>query len=382
MEKKILIIAGESSGDIHGAALSRSLIELKPGIKIFGIGGDEMRKSGVHILQDNKDMAVVGILEIFGKIGLLYNVFKKIKNEIFSGQYSALILIDYPTFNMILACLASKQRIPVFYFIAPQIWVWGKSRIKLLARTVNRMFVILPFEEKIYKHEGMDVEFVGHPFLDRIKTTMDKEEASKKFCLNKNQKIIGLLPGSRSQEIKTLFPVMLDSARKIKMEIPSVQFVLPLAKTVKKDEISGQISESGLDIKVIEDFTYDAISIADLLIVASGSVTLEAAVLKKPMVIIYKLNYITYLLARLICHIHIIGLVNIIAGKEVVPELHQDNVTSDNITAWVLKAVKDKKYYEEVKQELAKIELLLGKKGASQTTAKGIINYLYEEKSL
>ena len=382
MEKKILIIAGESSGDIHGAALSRSLIELKPGIKIFGIGGDEMRKSGVHILQDNKDMAVVGILEIFGKIGLLYNVFKKIKNEIFSGQYSALILIDYPTFNMILACLASKQRIPVFYFIAPQIWVWGKSRIKLLARTVNRMFVILPFEEKIYKHEGMDVEFVGHPFLDRIKTTMDKEEASKKFCLNKNQKIIGLLPGSRSQEIKTLFPVMLDSARKIKMEIPSVQFVLPLAKTVKKDEISGQISESGLDIKVIEDFTYDAISIADLLIVASGSVTLEAAVLKKPMVIIYKLNYITYLLARLICHIHIIGLVNIIAGKEVVPELHQDNVTSDNITAWVLKAVKDRKYYEEVKQELAKIELLLGKKGASQTTAKGIINYLYEEKSL
>ncbi len=382
MEKKILIIAGESSGDIHGAALSRSLIELKPGIKIFGIGGDEMRKSGVHILQDNKDMAVVGILEVFGKIGLLYNVFKKIKNEIFSGQYSALILIDYPTFNMILACLASKQRIPVFYFIAPQIWVWGKSRIKLLARTVNRMFVILPFEEKIYKHEGMDVEFVGHPFLDRIKTTMDKEEASKKFCLNKNQKIIGLLPGSRSQEIKTLFPVMLDSARKIKMEIPSVQFVLPLAKTVKKDEISGQISESGLDIKVIEDFTYDAISIADLLIVASGSVTLEAAVLKKPMVIIYKLNYITYLLARLICHIHIIGLVNIIAGKEVVPELHQDNVTSDNITAWVLKAVKDRKYYEEVKQELAKIELLLGKKGASQTTAKGIINYLYEEKSL
>ena len=307
---------------------------------------------------------------------------KKIKNEIFSGQYSALILIDYPTFNMILACLASKQRIPVFYFIAPQIWVWGKSRIKLLARTVNRMFVILPFEEKIYKHEGMDVEFVGHPFLDRIKTTMDKEEASKKFCLNKNQKIIGLLPGSRSQEIKTLFPVMLDSARKIKMEIPSVQFILPLAKTVKKDEISGQISESGLDIKVIEDFTYDAISIADLLIVASGSVTLEAAVLKKPMVIIYKLNYITYLLARLICHIHIIGLVNIIAGKEVVPELHQDNVTSDNITAWVLKAVKDRKYYEEVKQELAKIELLLGKKGASQTTAKGIINYLYEEKSL
>lgn len=382
MEKKILIIAGESSGDIHGAALSRSLIELKPGIKIFGIGGDEMRKSGVHILQDNKDMAVVGILEVFGKIGLLYNVFKKIKNEIFSGQYSALILIDYPTFNMILACLASKQRIPVFYFIAPQIWVWGKSRIKLLARTVNRMFVILPFEEKIYKHEGMDVEFVGHPFLDRIKTTMDKEEASKKFCLNKNQKIIGLLPGSRSQEIKTLFPVMLDSARKIKMEIPSVQFILPLAKTVKKDEISGQISESGLDIKVIEDFTYDAISIADLLIVASGSVTLEAAVLKKPMVIIYKLNYITYLLARLICHIHIIGLVNIIAGKEVVPELHQDNVTSDNITAWVLKAVKDRKYYEEVKQELAKIELLLGKKGASQTTAKGIINYLYEEKSL
>lgn len=382
MEKKILIITGESSGDIHGAALSRSLAAFKPDLKIFGVGGSEMRKSGVHIIQDNKEMAVVGILEIFGKIRLLYRVFKKIKYEIISGKYSALVLIDYPTFNMMLAWIASKHGLPVFYFIAPQVWVWGKIRLKLLTRIVNKMFVILPFEKEIYENAGMDVEFVGHPFIGEVKTALERDKAYKIFGLDKNRKIIGILPGSRSQEIKTLLPVMLESARIIKKEIPTVQFVLPLAKTVKNDEVSGQIKQSGLEIKVIEGFTYDVISMSDLLIVASGSVTLEAAILKKPMIIVYKLHLITYFIARLVCHISTIGLVNIIAGKEVVPELHQGNATSENITSWVLKALRDEKYYERMKLELAKIEPLLGEKGASQTTAKSIINYLYEEKSL
>ncbi len=382
MKKKILIITGESSGDIHGAALSRYLTSFKPGLQIFGVGGTEMKKSGVHILQDNKEMAVVGVLEIFGKIRLLYKIFKKIEYEIVSGKYSALVLIDYPTFNMMLAWLASKHRLPVFYYIAPQIWVWGKSRLKLLSRMVNKMFVILPFEKEIYENAGMDVEFVGHPFIGEVKTALEKDKAYKKFGLDKSQKIIGILPGSRNQEIKTLLPVMLDSARKIKKKIPGSQFVLPLARTVKNDEVSGPIKQSGLEIKVIDGFTYDVISISDLLMVASGSVTLEAAILKKPMIIVYKLHFISYILARLACHISTIGLVNIIAGKEVVPELQQRNATSENITSWVLKVLADEEYYERIKQELVEIEPLMGKKGAAQTTAKSIINYLYEEKSL
>ncbi len=382
MEKKILIITGESSGDIHGAALSRSLIALKPDLQVFGVGGSEMKKSGVHILQDNNEMAVVGIFEIFWKIRLLYKIFKKIEYEIVSGKYSALVLIDYPTFNMMLAWVASKHGLPVFYFIAPQVWVWGRSRLKLLTRIVNKMFVILPFEKEIYEKAGMDVEFVGHPFIGEVKTVLDKDKAYKIFGLDKNQKIIGILPGSRNQEIKTLLPVMLESARIIKKEIPTVQFVLPLAKTIKNDEVSGPIKQSGLEIKVIEGFTYDVIFMSDLLIVASGSVTLEAAILKKPMIIVYKLHFMTYILARLVCHISTIGLVNIIAGKEVVPELQQGNATSENITSWVLKALTDEKYYERMKLELAKIEPLLGKKGAAQTTAKSIINYLYEENFL
>jgi lipid-A-disaccharide synthase len=283
---------------------------------------------------------------------------------------------------MMLAWIASKHGLPVFYFIAPQVWVWGKIRLKLLTRIVNKMFVILPFEKEIYENAGMDVEFVGHPFIGEVKTALERDKAYKIFGLDKNQKIIGILPGSRNQEIKTLLPVMLESVRIIKKEIPTAQFVLPLAKTIKNDEVSGPIKLSGLEIKVIEGFTYDVISMSDLLIVASGSVTLEAAILKKPMIIVYKLHLMTYILARLVCHISTIGLVNIIAGKEVVPELHQGNATSENITSWVLKALTDKKYYERMKLELAEIEPLLGGKGAAQTTAKSIINYLYEEKSL
>lgn len=382
MPSKILIVTGESSGDIHGAELSRSLISYKPELQIYGVGGSEMKEAGVHILQDNKDMAVVGVLEVFGKIQLLYKIYKKIEGEIASGRYSALILIDYPTFNMILACIASKHGLPVFYYIAPQIWVWGKSRIKLLLRIVNKMFVILPFEKKLYEKAGMDVEFVGHPFLDEVKTTMTKERAYQKFGLDKNQKIIGILPGSRKQEITMLLPVMLDSARIIKQEFPEIQFVLPLAKTVEEDEVENLIRKSGLEIIIIKGFPYDAMSISDLLIAASGSVTLEAAILKKPMIIIYKLNCITYLLARMVTHISIIGLVNIVAGKDVVPELHQDKASSENVASWVLKALKDKKYYNQVKEELAKIEPLLGKKGASQNTAQSIIGYLNERKAI
>ena len=382
MSKKILIITGESSGDIHGAALARALVSLKPDLQISGVGGSEMRKTGVSLLEDNKEMAVVGVIEIFGKIRLLYRVFKKIEYEISSGKYAALVLIDYPTFNMMLAYIASKERLPVFYYIAPQIWVWGRSRIKLLKRIVNKMLVILPFEKEFYKKAGMDVEFVGNPFLDRVKTTMNKEKACQKFGLDRNQKIIGILPGSRNQEIETLLPVMLDAARLIKKEIPAVQFVLPLAKTIEQNKVEGPIKQSGLEIRLIKDFTYDAMSIADFLIVASGSVTLEAAILKKPMVIVYKLNFITYLLARIVSHISNIGLVNIVAGKDVVPELHQEKVTPENIAFWTIKALKDEKYYQQVKQELEKIERILGSKGAAQSTAQSIIRYLYQEHAL
>lgn len=379
--KKILIVTGESSGDIHGASLSRALVSIKPDLQIFGVGGVEMKKAGVHILQDNKEMAVVGVLEIFGKIRVLYGIFKKIKREISSGNYSALVLIDYPTFNMVLGYIASKNRVPVFYYCAPQIWVWGKSRVKLLARIVNKMFVTLPFEEKLYKKAGMDVEFVGHPFLDEVKTTMDKNKAYRKFGLDKNQKIIGILPGSRNQEIQKLLPVMLDSARIIKEKFPTSQFVLPLSKTIDQNEVEDFIKLSGLKIKIVTGLTYDAISVSDLLIVASGSVTLEAAILAKPMIIVYKLNFITCCLARLLCHISTIGLVNIVAGKEVVPELHQEKVTPGNIASWIIKALTDKNYYDKVKQELQKIEKLLGSYGASQTAAKGMIRFLYGRKT-
>jgi lipid-A-disaccharide synthase len=376
---RILIVAGEASGDLHGSHLVESLQKLRPEGRFFGMGGKKMRSHGVETFFDIERMGAVGVVEILEELPHYIKVYRKLSREIASGQYTAAILIDYPTLNLRLARLCEKANIPVFYFISPQIWAWRKGRIKQIRETVNRMFVVLPFEENLYRSEGVDAEFLGHPFADKVHPAMEKRDALKEFNLNSEQKIIGLLPGSRKNEIQSLLAIMLSAAKKVKEELGDCQFILPVADTIDPEIIRQQLKDNPLNIRLVTDKTYDVMNCCDFMIVASGSATLEAGILGCPMVIIYKLNAFTYFLAQILINTEMVGLVNIVAQELVVPELIQEDATPDNIAKEALLCLNDPDRLQAVRARLLKIRESLGEPGVMDRVAKSICRYLDEQ---
>ena len=375
-EQKFLIVAGEASGDLHGSDLVTHLRALYPNSQFFGIGGKRMRDAGVTTFFDIAKMGTVGFLEAFAEMPLYLKVYRTLVREIRRGQYTAVILIDYPTLNLLLAKKSKSAGCPVFYFISPQIWAWRKSRIQKIKETVTRMFVVLPFEKELYDRAGVDAEFLGHPFADQVKLSMTKEEAFEKFGLKPGVRTIGLLPGSRQNEINSLLAVMLEAAEKIKKQMPDCQFILPVAGTIDKDYIRNRVADSSLEVRIVEGQSYDVMHCCEFLIMASGSATLEAGVLMRPMVIVYKLNKITYWLAKLLLEIKMIGLVNIVAGEKLAPELIQGQVTADNIARESLKILNDPERYQEVQRKMQKIQQALGEPGVMRRVAQSIFDRL------
>lgn len=376
---RTLIVAGEASGDLHGSHLVESLQKLRPEGRFFGMGGKKMRALGVETFFDIERMGAVGVVEIFEELPHYIKVYRRLSREIASGGYSAAILIDYPTLNLRLARLCEKANIPVFYFISPQIWAWRKGRIKQIRETVNRMFVVLPFEENLYRSQGVDAEFLGHPFADKVHPSMEKADALKEFHLNPEQKTIGLLPGSRKNEIQSLLAIMLSAAQKIKQELGDCQFILPVADTIDPELIRQQLKDNPLNIRLITDKAYDVMNCCDFMIVASGSATLEAGILGCPMVIIYKLKAFTYFLAQILINTEMIGLVNIVAQELVVPELIQEDANPDNIAKEALLHLNDPERLQAVRVRLLKIREALGEPGVMDRVAKSIYRYLDEQ---
>lgn len=375
---RILIVAGEASGDLHGSHLVEAMHFLHPNSRFFGVGGNKMRAEGVETFFDVGRMGAVGAIEILGELPLYINVYRTLAAEISSGKYDAAILVDYPTLNLRLAKLCKRAGIPVFYFISPQIWAWRKGRIKQIRGTVNRMFVVLPFEERMYLEAGVDAEFLGHPFADKVFPSMEKEEACAEFHLDSSKKIIGLLPGSRKNEIQSLFQVMVEAAEKIQNELRNCQFVLPVADSIDPEMIRRGLKGNPLDVRVITGKTYDVMNCCDFLIVASGSATLEAGILGRPMVIVYRLNPVTYFLARILIDTEMIGLVNIVAGEKVVQELIQGEATPENIKKEALVLLKNPERMEAVRSRLLNIRETLGEPGVMNRVAESICRYLDE----
>lgn len=371
-----MIIAGESSGDLHGSELVLSLKKLKPDLKIEGIAGPKMRKAGVEPLFFSEDITAIGFFEVVGKIPFLKKVYNSLKLRFRSRKYSFIILIDFPGFNLAVAKAAKRCGIPVIYYISPQVWAWRRGRVKKIAKCVDKMFVILPFEEKFYENSGVNAEFVGHPLIDCVKTSHSKEEMCRKFHLEMNRPIVGLLPGSRNAEIKHMFSIILQSAKIIKQSMPETQFVLPLAETVDEKQVEKHIGKNGVDIKIIKGLNYDTINISDFLIAVSGTVTLETALLGKPMVIMYRGTFLSWILAEMLRRVPCFGLANIIAGKEVVPELKQYQVNSKRIAEISLNALRDGDYRASVREELLQIKKELGEPGVSLRCAGKILDYL------
>jgi lipid-A-disaccharide synthase len=375
---RILIVAGEASGDLHGSHLVEAIKSFHPNSRFLGVGGKKMRAEGVETFFDIERMGAIGAIEVLGELPLYIKVYRTLAAEISSGKYDAAILIDYPTLNLRLARLCKRAKVPVFYFISPQIWAWRKGRIKQIRETVNRMFVVLPFEERMYLEAGVDAEFLGHPFADKVHPSMEKEDACAEFQLDSSQKIVGLLPGSRKNEIQSLLDVMLEAAEKIQKELGNCQFVLPVADSIDPEIIKQKLKGNPLNIRLVIGKTYDVMNCCDFLIIASGSATLEAGILGCPMVIIYKLNPVTYFLAKILIDTEMIGLVNIVSGEKVVPELIQGQATPENIKQEAMELLKNPERLEAMRSRLLTIRESLGKPGVMNRVAKSICKYLDE----
>jgi lipid-A-disaccharide synthase len=371
-----LIIAGEASGDLHGSKLVYALKTRLPKARFTGMGGTRMQEAGVDTLFGIERMGAVGIVEVLGDFDHYYKVYRTLMREIASRRYDAVILIDYPTLNLRLAKQSKRFNCPVFYFISPQVWAWRKGRIRDIRDSVNKMFVILPFEEKMYLDAGVDAEFLGHPFVDLVHPSRTREESRKKYSLNPAIKTIGLVPGSRMNEVNSLLDVMIQAAQKIHSELGSCQFLLPVADSIDPDMVRQRLGANPLAIQLIEGEPYDVMNSCDMLIIASGSATLEAGILGCPMVIIYKLNPLTYILAKLLVNAPLVGLVNIVAEEEVVPELIQGKVTAENICTEVLAVLQAPEKEKAVRKRLLKIKSTLGDPEVMKVVAKRIADVM------
>lgn len=376
-----LIVAGEASGDLHGASLVRALKGFFPDARFTGMGGVRMRKEGVGTLFDIERMGAVGLVEVLGEIPHHLKVLRTLSREIASGAYDAVILIDYPTLNMKLAKEARKAGRPVFYFISPQVWAWRKARINKIRAWVRRMFVVLPFEETMYHEAGVDAEFLGHPFMDQVQPKLSRGEAFKLFGLSAEKKTVGILPGSRKSEVESLLAVMIGAAGEIRREVADCQFVIPIAETVPEALIRERLGDNPLGIRLLAGQAHEVMNNVDFLIIASGSATLEAGLLGCPMVLVYKLHPLTYFIARRLVKTPHIGLVNLVLGEGAVPELIQDQVTEKNIAACALDILNDDKKRQAVRERLLTIRQKLGKPGVMSRVAESIARALKAEVS-
>lgn len=363
-------MAGEASGDIYGADLVSEALKLAPDLHFSGIGGARMREAGVETLVDSGDMAVVGLVEVIKHFDVISAAFRTLKQILLNAPPDLLILIDYPGFNLRLAKVAKKAGVRVLFYISPQIWAWRQGRVKKIARLVDHMAVILPFEAPFYEKAGVPVTFVGHPMLDLVNVAIDRTAAAASFNLDPSRNIVGLFPGSRRNEIERLLPVIISAGSILKEQFPDIQFILPLASTLQGDDIVAQFAAANLDVTITRDRIHDMIRACDAVISVSGTVTLEIALVGTPMVIIYKLSPLTYQLAKRLVKIDNIGLCNIVAGETVVRELIQDEANPAAIAAEVSTLLTDHGYHSAIAGKLGEVRSKLGRGGASANAAR------------
>jgi len=366
-EKCIMIIAGETSGDIHGAKLVSAMRKRNNGLFFCGIGGRLLGEAGVELLMDASEIAVVGITEVFSKIPNILKGLRVAKTTLKTLHPDLLILIDFPDFNLHLASFAKKLGIPVLYYISPQIWAWRPGRVKRIRKLVDHLAVILPFEEDFYRGHTIPVTFVGHPLLDTLTSPKNK-------TLNRRTKenpVIGFLPGSRDGEIARHLPIMINAARDLHRKIDNVKFLISLAPEVKRTYVEEIIKKHKAEIafELVADSSEKVFERSTLVVAASGTVTLEAAISGTPMVIIYKVSPISYLVGRAMIQVKHIGLVNLIAGRKIVPELLQTEASPTRISDTVFEMLRDSSGLERIRLELLNIKDLLGGPGASERVA-------------
>jgi len=372
-QKSIMIIAGEASGDLHASSLVLEIRKLIPDARFTGIGGSRMRDAGVDLILNNREIAVTGFSEVFSKVRNILKAFRMVKETMRMARPDLLILLDFPDFNLRAGKTARRMGIPVIYYISPQVWAWRRGRVRTIQKLVEKIIVILPFEAPLYGDKGV---FVGNPLLDVVRPSLPAGEAREQFGLRKKSPVVALLPGSRENEIRQLLPIFLKAAHLIREQVPDIQYLLPVAPTVSEEKIQPMIQETGILIRLVRDRVYDAIALSDFAVVASGTATLETAILGVPMLIVYKMSRMSYLMASRLVRVPHIGLINMVAGERIVPELIQDQLTPDRIMKEVLHVLKDRVRSAEISKKLKQAVSRLGGPGASARAAEVVVQCL------
>ena len=360
----VMIVAGEASGDMYGATLTAEMAALLPGTRFFGMGGDCMRKAGVETLVDANEMAVMGIVEVVGHLPVILKNFHILKQRLLTDPPRLLILIDYPDFNLRLAKIAKRAGIKVLYFISPQVWAWRSGRVKGIGQVIDMMAVLFPFELPFYQKAGIPVSFVGHPLLDIVRPSMAKADAAQSLGLDPGRRTVGLFPGSRKGEISKLLPDILEAAKLLKARLPELQFLLPLASSLRLEDIEPQVKSSGLEIGIVSGRNHDIMVACDAAISVSGTVTMELALIGTPMVIVYRVSGLTYQIGKRVVKVPHIGICNIVAGKRVVKELIQHEVTAQAMAREIGAILEDPGYAERMRADFAEVRVKLGSGGA------------------
>ncbi len=375
MAKKILIVTGEASGDLHGAELLTDLKKKLPDAEFFGVGGAKMASAGAKIVYPIGDLAIIGVSQVLLQLGKIKRLFTLLTNKLKEIKPDLVILIDYPGFNLRFAKIVKRHNIPIVYYISPQVWAWGGFRIHEIRRNINKMLVLFKFEETLYKKHKVNAEFVGHPLVDAVRPTNISRKLKNEFGLT-NEKIITLLPGSRKSEIKNLLPAMLRGFEKIHSKIKNSRLLIAKYKELPAELYSEILKDFKIPYKLIDGRTYDCVEMADLVIAASGTATLETAILEKPMIITYKVSPLTGIFFLIFVRIPNIGLVNIVSGKKIMPELLQYRATGGRIAKEGIDILTNAPRYKKMKDGLRRVREILGPVGASERAAGAIVKFL------
>jgi len=366
--KEIMLVVGEASGDIHGANLIKALRTRDPTLKAYGVAGEQLGQTDFEALFSVSKLTGMGFVELARNLGNVWRAYRLLRRTLRQRRPNLLILVDFPEFNLRLAKLAKALHIPVLYYVSPQIWAWRRGRVRQIARWVDQMAVVFPFEVSLYESHGVKVVFVGHPLLDAVHVKEDRETVLSRLGLDPAKPTIALLPGSRHREVSYHLPVMLEASARLSSE-REIQFLVVRADTVDAGELRSMVARVNLKMPVIDQARYDAVNASDLVWTASGTATLETALLRKPMIIVYRLSWLTYCLARLLVRVDHIGMVNLIAGERLVPELVQADLTAQRLIEESRTLLDNQPARSQIIEKLSELREKLGPSGAADRVA-------------
>ncbi|MBA2602415.1 MAG: lipid-A-disaccharide synthase [Acidobacteria bacterium] len=368
-----MISCGEPSGDLYAAALASELRLQEPGVTITGFGGDRLRRAGASLTADFSGLSVTGLVEAARVLPRTYGIYRRLVARAREERPDVFVAIDFPDFNFRLAGALRKLGIPVVYYISPQLWAWRPGRMKTMRIIADKVLVIFPFEEALYSEAGVPVEWVGHPLLDMIPPPRPRTDVLCDLGLRAGSPLVALLPGSRRNEVSAILPGLLDAARIIRAQIPAAQFVVPRAPHLPDDLFTGLAALTGPPAVLVDGRADDVLSVADLALVASGTATVQAALHECPMVVVYRLSPLTYRLGRPFVRVSTFAMANLVAGRQVVPELIQDDFTPPRLAAEALKMLEDPGVAAQVRRDLGEVRARLGEPGASRRAARAVL---------